>query len=122
MVVDASVHELIVQNVEESEDECQLEEKSSHTTMGELLEIPISMLVASLPSFQSVPTTSPLLLPLGPYSASIVGSSTLMGEPKMGHPLENLHGIGSRLNEAQPRIGINPIVEKGKGLVYADSV
>lgn len=99
MSVEANVHKLTAQHAKEVDEEYQLEEQTNLITMDESLKIPISMPAASLPPFPLVPTTSPLLFPLGPHSVSMAGSSTLMSEPEIGLPLENLHGIGSKLNK-----------------------
>lgn len=111
---------MTIQNAEEAEEERELDLIS----MDETPKIPISMPVASLPPFPSMPNTSPPLFLLGPCVVSMVMSSTLLGEQESELSLEILHGIGSRLNGAQlgTRTEIKPIVAKGKGFAYANSV
>lgn len=60
MLVEASIHELIVQNIDETEGENQLKQEADLIAMDEPTNVQVSMLATTLPLYTLVPNPTPM--------------------------------------------------------------
>lgn len=97
VAMEANVHELIVQNVDEAKEEQEL----GLATMDESPSVQVSMLTTIFPRSTSTPNLAPM-----------TRSNMMVGYREFELPPRSMDGHGSRLSRAPIRIETKPLEEK----------